>query len=91
MLFIVCILYLIEIYVIYKKRRRKESTEGLFFSISDSFQHIGEEVKLDIPKEIGLHQKKTRNNEDTSFRLSGITDHHRKEKTKKKKPYTFKK
>lgn len=79
MLFIMCVLYLIEIYVIYKKKKEKRINRGLFFSINRSFRHIGEKVKLDIPKAIGLHQKMTRNNEDISPRLRGITDHHRKE------------
>lgn len=50
-----------------KKRKEKKtaySTEGLFFSINNSFWHIGEEVKLDIPEEHGLQQRMTRNNEE---------------------------
>ena len=51
-----------------KKKKEKKppaySTEGLFFSINNSFWHIGEEVKLDIPEEHGLQQRMTRNNEE---------------------------
>ena len=44
--------------------KKRNSTEGLFFSINNSFWHIREEVKLDIPEEHSLQQRMTRNNED---------------------------
>lgn len=52
-----------------KDRRKEEkkpvnSTEGLFFSINNSFRHMGEEVKLDIPEEHSLQRRMTRNNEE---------------------------
>lgn len=36
----------------------------LFFSINNSFRHIGEHVKLDIPRENGVQRRMTRNNEE---------------------------
>lgn len=47
-----------------KKKRLQIQHRGLFFSINNSFWHIGEEVKLDIPEEHGLQQRMTRNNEE---------------------------
>lgn len=45
-------------------KKTVNSTEGLFFSINNSFWHIVEEVKLDIPEEHSLQQRMTRNNEE---------------------------
>lgn len=47
-----------------KKKKTVNPTEGLFFSINNSFWHIGEEVKLDIPEERSLQRRMTRNNEE---------------------------
>lgn len=47
-----------------KKGEVANSTQGLFFSINNSFWHIGEGVKLDILEEHSLQQRMTRNNEE---------------------------
>ena len=47
-----------------QEKKTVNSTEGLFFSINNSFWHIGEEVKLDIPEEHNLQWRMTRNNEE---------------------------
>lgn len=47
-----------------KEREVANSTQGLFFSINNSFWHIGEGVKLDILEEHSLQQRMTRNNEE---------------------------
>lgn len=47
-----------------KKNKSESNTQGLFFSINNSFWRIGEAVKLDIPKEHRLQRRMTRNNEE---------------------------
>lgn len=46
------------------KIKQKKFQHGLFFTINNSFWHIGEEVKLGIPQEHSLQRRMTRNNEE---------------------------
>lgn len=41
-----------------------EKKRWLFFSINNSFRHIGDHVKLDSPGENGVQRRMTRNNEE---------------------------
>lgn len=47
-----------------KNKRREGKKRWLFFSINNSFRHIGEHVKLDIPGENRVQRRMTRNNEE---------------------------
>lgn len=72
------------------EKKTVNSREGLFFSINNSFWHIGEEVKLDIPEEHSLQRRMTRNNEEILPQtLSPAEWRHKSTKKKNKKLLNF--
>lgn len=56
------------------KTTRRKKRRGLFFSINNSFRHIGERVKLDISGENGVQRRVTRNNEEILPRTPSLAD-----------------